>query len=69
MINGNDEKEEFCSLCMSGVALLSGATMTATGDRKSNKKMKKIIFWSGIVLTVISIILLIYYLRTCKECK
>jgi uncharacterized membrane protein YvbJ len=67
-----EEKEEFCVACVSGIAALMGAgtaTSTAT-DRKKNKKTRAIIFWVSIVLTIISILVSLYFLciKKCSEC-
>ena len=63
-------KEEFCGACIAGVAALAGVgTAGASGSAKNNKKTKQIIFYTGVSITVISIIILCYYLlKNCDEC-
>ena len=55
-------KEDFCAPCVAGIAAMTGAGV-AGGSRK-----KKTIFWISIAVTVISILLLIYFLLNCKDC-
>jgi hypothetical protein len=67
----NEEiKEPFCGACVAGIAALAGAG-TATGSRGSkDKKTKQIIFWVGVSISVISIIVLVYFLtKKCNECR
>lgn len=61
-------KEEFCGACIAGVGALLGAG-TTVASTKSQKKNKKIIFWSGLIITIISIIVLIYMLTNKDACK
>lgn len=69
----NNIKEEFCGACIAGVAALvgAGAAGSSAGDRKKNKKKKNIIFWTGVTVTVISILVAIYFLciKKCDECE
>jgi len=65
MQNSKEIKEPFCSACVAGLAALTGA-----GAASQSKKSKDVIFWGGVALSVISIIILIYLiLKPCKECK
>ena len=69
----SETKESFCSACVSGITALIGAgsaSLTAE-DRKKNKKTRKIIFWISVIVTVISILLTIYFLfiRKCNTCQ
>ena len=67
-----DQREDFCGACVAGVAALvgAGAAGSTAGDRKNNKKRKKIIFWIGISITIVSILVAIYFLfiKKCEEC-
>lgn len=64
-------KEEFCGACVAGIAALAGAG-TAGGSRVSkNKDTKKIIFWIGVGVSLLSILILIYLLcfKKCDSCR
>jgi hypothetical protein len=61
-------KEEFCGACAAVPLALVGATSAGFGGKKHGTT-KKIMLWGGIGLTVISIIIVIWYLSTCKECR
>lgn len=65
-----EEKEPFCVACLAGVGALVGLG-TSGINRKSTKKSRKIIFWAGVGITVISILIMIYFLfiRKCNECS
>jgi hypothetical protein len=71
--NKDESKEEFCGACVAGIAALAGAS-TAGGANpatQSNKNIRKKIFWTGITITIISIIYLIYAIcfKKCKKCE
>lgn len=73
MFNKNqneDTKEEFCGACLAVPLALAGAGAAGVGAKsKNNKKMKNILLWGGITITLISIIIVIIYLKTCKSCR
>jgi hypothetical protein len=62
-------KEPFCGACVAGITALAGAGASA-GSSRVNKKSKKIVFWIGITVTIISIIVMCYllFIAKCKEC-
>jgi uncharacterized membrane protein YvbJ len=65
-----EQKEEFCGACVAGLTALVGVAGTSMGSKASkNKQTKKIIFWVSVSVTVISILIAIYLLKTCKDCK
>lgn len=68
----SEVKEEFCGACVAGIAALAGAGMAGTTakDRKKGKQLKKTIFWVGIGITAVSILVMIYFLwiKNCGEC-
>lgn len=66
----SESKEEFCGACGAGlVALLGVGTATTGTNVKNNRKMKKYIFWTGFTITLLSILVLAYYLhKECAEC-
>ena len=66
-------KEEFCGACVAGITALLGAGAVGTasaGDRRKNKKRKAVIFWVGVSITVISILVALYilFVKKCNEC-
>lgn len=65
----DEEKEGFCGLCVAGLGTLLGGGITA-GSSKTNKKNKKKIFWLGVSISIISIIVLLYliFIRGCDDC-
>jgi hypothetical protein len=68
-----EQKEEFCSVCVAGVAALAGAG-TAAGSSSTtrvNRKVMKGFFWIGIAVSIISIIVMLYFLRkgSCDICS
>jgi hypothetical protein len=66
----SEVKESFCGACIAGIGALAGIG-TSGGSRKSkNKKAKRIIFWIGVSITVISIFFLLYllFIKKCGEC-
>jgi hypothetical protein len=63
-------KEPFCAACLAVPLALAGAGAAGVGAKKgSNKKMKNILLWGGITITVISVIIAIIYLTNCKNCR
>jgi len=74
MVKKEDEqREDFCSLCLVAPLAFAGASATAVGAgvSKKHQKWKKTLLISGITTVVISIIVLIYYyfFTACTECK
>lgn len=66
-------KEEFCAPCaalipaaigIGGVGMSSGGT---SGGK--NKKIKQIVFWSSIGLTILSVIIYIWLKSRCTMCR
>lgn len=70
-IDENGEtKEEFCGACLAVPLAMAGAGAAGVGAKQKggHKKMKNILLWGGIALTVVSVIVAIIYLRNCKSC-
>lgn len=67
----SDTKESFCGACAALPLALVGTGVAGAGSKKkgSNKKTKKILLWSGLAITLISIIIVIFYLKRCKTCN
>lgn len=69
--NNKDTKEDFCAPCVALIPAaigIGGAGASGTSGGK-NKKIKTIIFWSSIGLTIISIIIFIWLKTRCTTCK
>lgn len=65
-----ETKEEFCGACLAIPAALAGVGAAGVGAKKgSHDKMKKILLWGGIAVTVISAAIAIIYLVRCKDCR
>ena len=66
-----EQKEEFCSTCAVGLAALVGAGTTGGSTKIQDKKVKKIMFWGGLIVTIISIIILIrlWLKGDCLKCS
>lgn len=64
-------KEPFCGACVAGVAAIAGAGATGTSTKIKDRKKQKIIFWSGVIITIISILILIYilFIKKCGSCR
>jgi hypothetical protein len=64
-----EHKEDFCGACVAIPLAMIGAGAAATNsDSKNKKKWKRIIFIGGIIISVLSITVAIWYLNTCKSC-
>ena len=64
-----DIKEEFCGACVAIPIALVGAGTAGLGAKGTHNKTKKIMLWCGIALTVISLIVAIYFITRCKNCR
>ena len=68
--NKADVKEEFCGACLAIPAALTGVGAAGVGAKKGDhNKMKKILLWGGISVTLISAIVAVIYLSKCKNCR
>jgi DNA transposition AAA+ family ATPase len=65
-----DIKEEFCGACLAIPLALAGVSTAGVGaTKKGHGKSKKIMLWSGLGITVISVIIAIIYISKCKTCR
>lgn len=65
-----DTKEEFCGSCVAIPLALAGVGAAGVGAKTgSNKTTKRILLWGGISLTVVSVVIAVIYLKSCKSCK
>lgn len=71
--NNNYVKENFCGACIAVPLAMVGvgaAGVGSTGNKKGeHKRWKTILLWVGIILTVLSAIIGIYFLMSCKTCR
>lgn len=63
-------KEEFCGACLAIPLALAGGATATVGARGSHKKNKKILLWSGIIVTILSLLIMIYFvwIKKCDQC-
>jgi len=68
-----ENKEEFCPVCVAvPLAMASGAGIAGIGstkDPKKNKKTRNIMLLVGIIVTLLSLIIGIFYLKRCPDCR
>jgi len=68
-----DIKETFCPACIAVPLAMAGAGASSLGANQSSnyKKRKQILLWGGISTTVLSLIIVIYYvwIKDCKSCR
>lgn len=62
-------KENFCGACIAGVTAVIGASTAGIGSRGAYGRNKNIILWVGVSITIISVIVSIIYMQTCKSCR
>lgn len=65
-------KEEFCGACLAVPMAMLGAGISAYGakNKPDYKSTKNMTLWIGIGITIISIIIGLYFiLSKCEECK
>ena len=63
MYKEGDVVEHFCGACFGAPLMLVGAGVASkSGDYKKDRDRKKLMFWGGITLTIVSAIVTIYYL-------
>lgn len=58
-----------CLACLAIPLAAVGVGSAASGDRKSDKKKKKRMFWGGCGLIILSIAILAYLYMNPKSCK
>lgn len=66
-----DTNEPFCMACLAVPFAFAGAGTSAYGAKGNHRKKKKIVFWIGVSLTLISLLIALYYLfiAKCSECE
>jgi disulfide bond formation protein DsbB len=68
-----ENKEDFCPVCVAvPIAMASGAGIAGIGskkDPKKNKSSKLIMLIVGILVSVLSLLIGLYFWRKCPDCK
>jgi hypothetical protein len=63
-------KEEFCGACLAIPLAIAGAGVGVAGSKKGDhKKRKKIMLWGGVATALISILVALYFIYSCKDCR
>lgn len=64
-------KEPFCGACAAGLAAVIGAGTAKSSNKVKNKNLQKQIFWFSVIISVASILYVLYQLcfGNCSECK
>lgn len=61
-------REDFCGACLAlPLAFAGAAGAGSTSD--PNTSTNRLIFWGSIILTIASIVTLVWYLNRCKSCS
>lgn len=61
-------REDFCPACVAVPLAMAGAGTSKSASGKQSV-LGKVIFWLSIIITVLSIIVAIWYFTRCKECS
>ena len=67
-----ENKEEFCPVCVAVPLAMAGAGMSGIGstkDPKKNKKTRNIMLIVGIIITLLSLLIGLYFWKRCPDCK
>jgi hypothetical protein len=64
----DDTKEDFCGACAAVPLALVGAGTAGFGTKKHGKT-KKIMLWTGLILTVLGVVIATWYVSTCSDCR
>lgn len=65
-------REDFCGACVALPMALAGAGAAGYSSKQKGKQFrqrKKIMLWTGVSVSVLSILIAIWYLKTCKSCS
>lgn len=68
----NEEiKESFCPACVAVPLAMAGAGAAGAGSSQKDKDLKKFMMIGGIVVSVISILVAVYFLfiKKCQTCR
>lgn len=63
-------KEDFCTACLAAPLAAVGVGIGATGAG-SHKKKKSIMLWVGLGITILSVLIAVYFLwiKPCADCR
>lgn len=65
-----ETKEEFCGACLAAPLALAGVgTAGISSTKGGHKKTKIIMLWVGVGITILSLIITIFFLTKCKSCR
>jgi ABC-type proline/glycine betaine transport system permease subunit len=64
-------REDFCGACVAGITALVGAGTAGGSVKAKDQNTKRIIFWVGMSVSMISIIVIVYilYFQKCEVCS
>jgi len=67
----DNTKEDFCGACISIPVAIAGASLAGASTKasKNNKKKKRTMFFVGITITILALIVGLIYLKKCKSCR
>jgi hypothetical protein len=68
-MNEDEIKEDFCGACATIPIAIVGGVIASSSQNSNYKKNKKIILWIGVSITVISLLVAVYFLLKCKTCR
>jgi arginine exporter protein ArgO len=67
----HNTREDFCAACVTAPLAFLGAGVAGAGANKkgSHKRTKQILLWGGIVFTLLSLAVALYFWRKCDTCR
>jgi len=63
-----EQKDNFCMACGLVPVALAGASGAVMSGKAKEKYRKKILI-GGILLSIVSVIIMLYYMKRCKSCR
>lgn len=66
-----DFREDFCPPCLAIPVAVAGAGAMGAGSGGANYNTKRILFWIGLILTILSVAFVLYVTSKggCSSCK
>lgn len=66
-----ETKEDFCGACLSIPMAFVGAGAATLGAKKKglHQRTKKIMLIIGITISILSLIITLWFLNTCSQCR
>lgn len=64
-------REDFCGACVAGITALVGAAGAGGSAKAKDQNTKRIIFWIGMSVSLVSVLVIIYllYFQKCEVCS